>query len=111
MLAYVTTLALLATPMMGTLADVVDPGALHVLALAERDFEARRDELGLVGTAPMVGLEPAGPAEDPGVLSDFDSRHEELGTMGAAPLYGLEPIADEPLEQSGEGAPFAEVAR
>ena len=70
-----------------------------------------RDELGLVGTAPLVGLEPAAPAEDPGALSDFDSRHAELGTMGAAPLYGMEPIADVPLEQSGEGAPFAEVAR
>jgi hypothetical protein len=110
MLAYVATLAMMANPFAGVLADVVDPGAIRALALAERDFDERREELGLVGTAPLVGLEPQEQAGDSGALADLDSRHAELGTLGAAPLYGLEAI-DLTDGQSGEGASFAEAVR
>lgn len=53
---------------------------------AEADFEARRAELGLVGSAPMVGLEQIVSISS----EDFEARRTELGLLGSAPMVGLE---------------------
>ena len=60
---------------------------------AEQDFEAVRGELGLSGSAPLVGLEALRADltwDDGEARRDFEAVHAALGLSGSAPLVGLE---------------------
>jgi hypothetical protein len=75
---------------------------------AERNLEQRRAELGLIGTAPLYGLErvsetcievAASLRAGNELMRDFEGRRSELSSIGAAPLYGVDG-RDTPLDAS-----------
>jgi len=89
MMASLATLAVIALAA-GPTTDI-GIGVAHEdsIARAEMDFEARRAELGLTGSAPMVGLEPM----ESVTSKEFDERRTELGLVGSAPMVGLERLS------------------
>ena len=88
MLGLLATLAVIALAV-GPTNDVgIDVAREDSRATAEMDFEARRAELGLIGSAPMIGLEPI----ESVTSTDFDARRTELGLVGSAPMVGLERV-------------------
>ena len=66
--------------------DTADHASFLAAVRAERDFDQRRGELGLIGSAPFYGVgEPAASAR-----RDFEQRRDELGLVGSAPFYGMD---------------------
>ena len=111
MMASLATLAVIALTVGPTKDIGTGMGCGNAVARAETDFEARRAELGLIGSAPLIGLERVESATS----QDFEARRTELGLIGSAPMLGLErlnhraPIA-RTVSDPGSGASVAKIS-
>ncbi len=105
MMASLPTLAVVVLAA-GPMNDIgISANSERSIARAEMDFDARRAELGLVGSAPMIGLERI----ESLTSEDFDARRAELGLIGSAPMVGLEPSSHEAaIERASSSSALAE---
>lgn len=95
MMAWLPTLAVIALAV-GPTNIGIGVASGRSIARAESAFEARRAELGLIGSAPMIGLERIESLTN----EDFNARRTELGLLGSAPMVGLERLNREaPIER------------